>query len=1010
MTRMKNLTTTLGAVAAVAALVAGVPVALAVGIGWPLPRKVPSLDELGRALSGSSISDGAIMGILAAVLWVAWAVFVCCVAVEVVRVLRGQQVRIPLAGTFARWVVASMTLASSLVGVRPALAEVVPSYSAAAADVDRPLSSDAADTSPPPMPAESAEEGNYLVVQPGSTLWDIAEETVGDPFRWPEFFELNVGVEQSDGRWLRKPDLIRPGWRLKVPADAVLTASAPPVAVADEGAAPSGEDVAAEAPAPTPAPTTAPTPTVNEPAPAARSTRRDPEAPMAVPTPMPAASSTRPTTTAAPGGPSSQGAELASAQPEPDPPSAEGRRGVLDELPIPMGGPGLFGAALLGAGVARVLQLRRRVQLRHRRPGTRVPLAEENLASAELALRAGADPDGAAFIDVALRALAGSVQSEGVGPPQILGVQLNSRELEVVLAEPMATAPAPFSARAGGSRWALARRAAVGELERLAAGFPAPLPALVTLGTDERGAKVLYDLEEPGLTCITGDIEAARQVLYAAAAELASSPGGEFYSLVLVGFGEGLAHLERVRVVPSLDEVIDDLERDAAEIGQLLAASELGSTLEGRLRGVSVDSWAPTLVLCAEVPPAHLARRLAALADDAGNAGAAILVAGEMGAGTSLETDGELLEVTPMEVAVAPQRLSEDEAGAINELLEMVFEDIGAGDDDDDWADAERGLEPNGVGLGPAGPAADLGEGLSEDDVEDDVEDDIGDWSTPVATGPDPMVHGGWASPTSAGVPLIDETIEGDPGVMVGVLGPITITGGKSVITRGKSIELVVYLATHRKSRVDADVLMEALWPGDPAKGGTLNTTTTTARTCLGVASDGELYLPRISGGGDRLYRVIEKLRLDYEVFMALVARAAGQEGPEAIATLRRALALVRGRPFQVLGKGYEWALVGLATRMAEDVADAAHRMATLCLAAGDPEGVRWAAQQGLLASEGNEQLFRDRMSAEHLSGNLAGVRAVMDDLVNLVDDEEPYGSIHPDTVAHFKELTASGR
>jgi hypothetical protein len=76
--------------------------------------------------------------------------------------------------------------------------------------------------------------------------------------------------------------------------------------------------------------------------------------------------------------------------------------------------------------------------------------------------------------------------------------------------------------------------------------------------------------------------------------------------LVLVGFGAGLAPLERVRVVASIEEVIDDLERDAAEIGRLLEDNELGSTLEGRMTGVAVDAWAPTLVLCAKRPPARL--------------------------------------------------------------------------------------------------------------------------------------------------------------------------------------------------------------------------------------------------------------------------------------------------------------------------------------------------------------------------------------------------------------------
>jgi hypothetical protein len=1022
MTRVRNVTRTVGAVGALVGLVVGVPVALALGIGWPLPREVPSLDELGRALSGSSISDGAIMGILAAVLWVAWFAFVCCVALEVVRALRGQQVRIPLAGTFARWMVSSMTLASSLVGARPALAEVVPSYSPAAVVVDE-SAYHVVDTPTPPTPAPTAEEGSYLVVEPGQTLWGIAEETVGDPYRWPEFFELNVGVEQPDGRWLRKPDLIRPGWRLKLPADAVVMSPAPPVA----------ND---ETTAPTPVPTTAPAPAaVDEAAPASRSATRTPAAPMAVPTPMPSESPAGPTTTAAPAN-ASDDAELASALRLPDQaasrptpqnptttttpdrrvepgeqPPAEDGRGVLDELPIPMGGQGLFGAALLGAGVVGALQLRRRVQMRHRRAGTRIPVAEEQLASAELALRAGADPDGAAFVDLALRALASGVQSKGMESPQILGVQLGSRELEVVLAEPMAPAPLRFRARAGGSRWVLARRVGLDELEDLAADVPAPLPALVTLGTDENDARVLYDLEEPGLTCLTGDIEAARQILYAAAAELATSSYGEFYSLVLVGFGEGLAPLERVRVVPSLAEVIDDLERDAAEVGQLLVESELDSTVDGRIQGVSVDSWAPTLVLCAEVPPARLARRLASLADGAGNAGVAILVAGEMDAGTRLETDGELLEVTPMGVAVAPQRLSEEEAGEIGELLEMVFEDPDAGSEEDGgWAALSPELEQSDdVGLLWAEEAVEdttMSDELDQGAAEE--QESIRGRATPAAEarpgGPGDRVA------TSTVDPLVDGALDVESGVMVGVLGPIEITGGESVIDRGKSIELVVYLATHRKGRVDTDVVMEALWPGKPPNGRTLNTTTTAARTSLGKDASGELYLPRISGGGDRLYRVSDKVRLDYEVFMALVERAAGREGPAAIATLRMALSLVRGRPFQVLGKGYEWAHVGLATRMAEDVADAAHRMARLCLDAGDPQGARWAAQQGLLASEGNEQLFRDRMSAEHLSGNLAGIRAVMEDLTTLVDDEEPYGSIHPDTVALFKELTGAAR
>ncbi|MBW3642912.1 MAG: LysM peptidoglycan-binding domain-containing protein [Actinobacteria bacterium] len=1057
MTTLRNLTRTLGAVAAVAGLVVGIPVALAVGIGWPLPRTVPSLEELGRVLSGSAISDQAIVAVLAAVLWIAWLILVGCVAVEIVRAARGHQVRIPVAGTFARWVVASMTLASSLVGARPALAAVVP-YSAAAVVVDHSPEAPAEASPAPARPAPAgAEDGGYLVVQPGATLWDIAEETVGDPFRWPELFQLNVGVEQPDGRWLRKPDLIRPGWRLKLPADAVVSPATPTSGESQDVPAPS------ETPIPDPAPNQGPVaPRLDAPPPAVTTTTTVTSAPeteaeaLPIPDPgrerpplgstpatAPAQESVEvmrplvpaPTTTSTSAPPGDRGEpQLVGTPPLPDPtaprptprnvttepsrpdekpstPASEGRRGgqagdVLEELPIPMGSQGLLGAALLGAGVVSVLKLRRGVQLRHRRPGTRIPLAEDELASAELALRAGADPDGAAFVDVALRALTRAVQTEGLQVPRILGVQLGLRELEVVLGEPMAPAPEPFVARAGGKRWTLVRPGDLDELEDLTAEVPAPLPALVTLGTDETsGSRVLYDLEAPGLTCLTGDTDVAREVLYAAAAELATSSYGEYYSLVLVGFGEGLASLERVRVVSSLGEVIDDLERDATDVGQLLAESELGSTVEGRLLGVGVDAWAPTVVLCARVPPTRLARRLAALGTHPDNAGVAILVAGDVkGATTRLEIDGDHLDVGPMETTVTSQRLSRDEAAAVGELLELVVDDDTDGPYafDSDLAEAEA-HEPGLSAVdddtdGPDAFDSDRQPGAQE--WADEERQDEG----PASGAESWFTEGSKFFPT--GAPAVVE-----PEVMARVLGPVDIIRGEESVSieRGKSVELVVYLATHREGLVDTDVVMEALWPGKERNSKTLNTTTTTARTALGKDSEGLLYLPRISGGGDRLYRISKRVRLDYEVFMELVAAAASQEPRDAIVTLRRALALVRGRPFEVLG-GYEWAHVGLATRMAEDVADAAHRMARLCLAADDPEGARWAAHKGLLASQGNEVLFCDRMDAEKLSGNLAGVRAIMEELHALAGAEEPYGGIHPDTVAHFKELTAAGR
>ena len=58
-----------------------------------------------------------------------------------------------------------------------------------------------------------------IVVQPGDTLWDIADEELHDPIRFHELVEENQGDLQPDGRRLRDADLIRPGWVIALPSD-----------------------------------------------------------------------------------------------------------------------------------------------------------------------------------------------------------------------------------------------------------------------------------------------------------------------------------------------------------------------------------------------------------------------------------------------------------------------------------------------------------------------------------------------------------------------------------------------------------------------------------------------------------------------------------------------------------------------------------------------------------------------------------------------------------------------
>ena len=63
--------------------------------------------------------------------------------------------------------------------------------------------------------AEPGEVG-WVVVKPGDSLWLLAERHLGDALRWPDIFELNVGQLEGGGT-LRDPNLIHPGWRLRLP-------------------------------------------------------------------------------------------------------------------------------------------------------------------------------------------------------------------------------------------------------------------------------------------------------------------------------------------------------------------------------------------------------------------------------------------------------------------------------------------------------------------------------------------------------------------------------------------------------------------------------------------------------------------------------------------------------------------------------------------------------------------------------------------------------------------------
>ena len=84
------------------------------------------------------------------------------------------------------------------------------------------------------FPAAAEAAPRFYVVRaasdgrPRDTLWRIAERYLGDPWRWQEIYALNKGRPQPGGSRLTRADLIRPGWVLRLPPDAIGLPTRPP--------------------------------------------------------------------------------------------------------------------------------------------------------------------------------------------------------------------------------------------------------------------------------------------------------------------------------------------------------------------------------------------------------------------------------------------------------------------------------------------------------------------------------------------------------------------------------------------------------------------------------------------------------------------------------------------------------------------------------------------------------------------------------------------------------------
>lgn len=239
-----RIASTVISIAALAVLIAGVPYLLWQLGGWPFPTSVPTVDAIRDALS-RPIPDTVIVDVLAIAAWVGWLLFCWSLLTEALAQMRGVALRrarltSPFQG-IARHLIGSITvLAAGLPAVSlaatPAMAEpaTIDVTESPIASRERPplrlvepagRPPNSGDPTPAPTAAAGADRP-VVTVERHDSYWAIAERTLGDPMRWREIRDLNVGRTLDDGSVITDATLYS-GWKLLLPHDATVDADTP---------------------------------------------------------------------------------------------------------------------------------------------------------------------------------------------------------------------------------------------------------------------------------------------------------------------------------------------------------------------------------------------------------------------------------------------------------------------------------------------------------------------------------------------------------------------------------------------------------------------------------------------------------------------------------------------------------------------------------------------------------------------------------------------------------------
>ncbi|MEU6286686.1 BTAD domain-containing putative transcriptional regulator [Streptomyces sp. NPDC046988] len=920
------------------ALVVGVPLALAVAIGWPLPGGAPGLDWLQREITVQTF-----LHILTVIVWLAWAQFTACVLVEVKAALSGVGVpgRVPGSGPsqlLARQLVAALLLVgATAASLTPGLSQLgqslegnqKPAVAAAqqtpglfaqqqeqAASTANALAEQAGQAGQDAARADgggSAAHGDtkYYRIQPPEgrhhdSLWEVADRHLGDGRRYKEIFELNKDRVQPDGSKLSEASLIRPGWIMEMPGDArggelvEMPDEAPNVSeqvqqqISDYartggdhaqggGGAQGGGDAHVSLPEQRPAPT--------------------PATPVTPATPAP--------------GPATGGQHATPAAEE------SGRSFGLPEA--------LLAAPLLAAGLLGALGRRRRQALWHSalgavggRRGMEPPTPTGDAQDAQDALLVGADPDGVRLLDRSLRGLATSLAAESRALPVVYAAWMGGNgDLHLQLAQPAGKPPTPWQVGQDQTFWMLARA----DAERYEdAETAAPYPGLVSLGTMD-DSRLLLNLEAvPGLVSLSG-AEADRAAVFASvAAELATNGWSDRMTITLVGFGDDLTPLapNRIRHLDGFEDLFETMSAETRQRRGALGAAGHDSVLTGRTGPAQHTRWAPHLVLLAAQPSDEDALRLAELAADAGRLGIGYLVGTE---GTDLPGAAWEMEITGDGKLLAPLLGLELEAQLLPAAQQRAVVELFTD------ADPERG---------PGGPA-----------------------NTP------PF--------------LVDISEQGRPAVYARLVGSYEIIGldAPDGDRSAQLHEALALLLLHREG-VHPRVLASALWPRGVTED-VRDALLERLRAWLGTDPDGT---PRLGTDATGRLTLAKSVVSDLDVLRSLYYEATQGRGVDSRQVRGRlltdALVLVRGPLLADRPEGrYRWLTHEIIdAQLPLLVADTGLALSEFHLERGRAEKAIEALNAALRTAPADERLWHELLRATHATEDADRLRALAADLI----------------------------